>query len=705
MPYSQLLVKEGFYTEDTRSDSAGRWINGDHVRFVTDFPEKIGGWTKLSDTQFDGVCRALITWTSNENWKYTALGTNTKLYIFFDGEFIDITPYQTGSFQSNIFSTNITSNIVLVTIPDHGLNTNDYVFFSNVTPFAGLTINGIYQVNTVVDANNYTILAGSGASSTVNLQGGLLINYYTILDLTNPFTTLIGSSIITVSQTNHGVITGDFITFTNASSVGGITPNGTYNVLSVIDANTYTFDSGVIASSSATGGGIVNYAYQINVGPADTNIGDGWGVLTYGAFDYGTPRPDAGVIFDFPRIWSFDTWGDDLVASPRDSSIYYWVHQNIPITNIATIIPNAPIQTKTIAVWPEARILIAFGCTTIEGEYDPMCIRWSSVNDYTQWLPESSGGPASSTAGEIILSNGNEVIAVAKMRGQMLVATDTDLYAMFSDVENGFAFKSVAEARVIGPNSLIQANGVVYFMGEEQFYVFDGTLHVIKCDVRQAVFENINLDQFYKVFGSLNTAFNEVWWFYPSYESNENDSYVVYNFLKNIWYFGTLERSAFIDIGEVVPNPMATSPDGYLYAHEDGLDDDGSPMVVYLESGDISIAQRNKFVYVKNLIPDLITINKPFQIYVTIRNYPQSPPRVYGPFNINPAIPAVINEEGVIVTPAIPATDIIGTRAKGGQISIKYIQNDPLAMPPQQFLGAEFQVGQIEVQFVPTGVK
>ena len=369
--------------------------------------------------------------------------------------------------------------------------------------------------------------------------------------------------------------------------------------------------------------------------------------------------------------------GDDLVASPRDGSIYYWVHQGLPVTNIATIIPNAPTQTKTIAIWPESRILIAFGCTTVEGTYDPMCIRWSSVEDYTQWLPESSGGPASSTAGEIILSNGNEIIAVAKMRGQMLIATDTDLYAMFSDVENGFGFRSVAEARVIGPNSLIQANGIVYFMGEEQFYVFDGTLRVIKCDVRQAVFDNINLNQFYKVYGALNTAFNEVWWFYPSANSNENDSYVVYNYLKNIWYFGTLNRSAFIDIGETVPYPLATSPDGYLYTHEDGLDADGMPMYLFLESGDMSIAERNKFVYMKNLIPDLVSINKPFQLYLTVRNFPQSPSRLYGPYNITPYVPPVVDEQGVIVTPAVPATDVIGTRAKGGQISIKYVQNDP----------------------------
>ena len=522
--------------------------------------------------------------------------------------------------------------------------------------------------------------------------------------MTNPFTTAIGSSIVTVTQTNHGLSVGTFITFTNASAVGGITPNGTFTVLSVIDMNTYTFDSGTIATSTATGGGTVNYAYQIDAGAVDTSVGLGWGINTYGLNGYGTPRPDRGVIYDYPRIWSLDTWGDDLVASPRDGSIYYWNHQNLPITNIATIIPNAPLQTKTMAVWPEAQILVAFGCTTIEGTYDPMCIRWSSVGDYTQWLPESFGGPASSTAGQIILSNGNEVVAVARMRGQVLIATDTNLYAMFADVENGFAFKSVAESRVIGPNSMVQANGIVYYMGEEQFYVFDGTLRVIKCDVRQAVFENINLNQFYKVCGALNTAFNEVWWFYPSAISDENDSYVVYNYLKNIWYFGTMDRSAFIDIGEVIPNPMATSPDGYLYAQESGLDADNEPMYLYLESGDMTIAERNKFVYVKNLIPDLVAINKPIQIYVTVRDFPQSSPRLFGPYNINPFTPAVLDQQGDVVTPAIAATDVIGTRAKGGQISLKYVQNDP-AFPDMQNLNAQFEIGDIEVQFVPTGVK
>lgn len=705
MPYAHLKIKEGFYTEDTRSDSAGRWIDGNRIRYVTDFPQKIGGWTKLSNFQFEGVCRSMITWTSLENFKYAALGTNSKLYIFFDYEFFDITPYRTGSFQSNIFSTSMSSNVVEVTIVNHGLNTNDYVFFSNVVPFAGITIEGIYKVNTVVDSNNYTIIASTSATSAVTAVGGLFINYYTILDLTNPFSTTLGSSIVTVSQTNNGVEPGDFITYTNFSPVGGINPNGTFTVLTVIDANTFTFDSGQIATSTAgPGGGLGNYAYQINSGAIDTNVGDGYGSLAYGFDAYGTPRDDRGTIFDYPRIWSLDTWGDDLIASPRDGSIYYWFHQGLPVTNIATIIPEAPLQNKVVAVWPESQILVAFGCTTIDGIYDPMCIRWSSVGNPTDWTPETSGGDATSTAGQFILAAGNEVIAVAKMRGQMLIATDTSLYAMYADVENTFAFKALTEISIAGPNAMIEANGVIFIFAEQQFYVFDGTLQIVKCDVRQAVFENLNNKQLFKVFGGLNTAFNECWWFYPSANSIENDSFVIYNFLKGVYSYGKLARTAFIDIGEVVPNPMATSPDSFLYAHEFGLDDDNTPMFIFLESGDVTIDERNKFVYVKNLIPDLITINKPFQIYITVRNYPQSTPRVFGPYTISPGTPAVLDNNGNVVFPAIPATDIIGTRAKGGQISIKYVQNDP-AFPLLCNLNAQFEIGDIEVQFVPTGVK
>lgn len=678
MPYTKLSIREGFYTEDTRVDSSGRWIDGNHIRFVTDIPEKIGGWQKYNSSTFLGICRSIIYWPTFEDNRLYAFGTNLKLYTIFNGSYWDITPYETGGILRNPFTTTMSSAVVNVLQPNHGLVNGDLVLFQNVTPFAGITFsNTVPYAITYVDADNYTITVSSSATSAAT-GGGVLVLYAFYYILTNPFSTTISSSIVNVNQTNHGRLVGDYITFLNSSSVGGINPNGTWIVLAVVDANNYTFDSGTLATSTAgPGGGTVNYLYELNPGSANTDVGYGYGVSTYDSGSYGTPRGNQGVILNYPRIWSLDIWSDDLIASPRDEGIYYWPHAiATPVTTRAALIPNAPAQTKTVAVWPESSIVVAFGCTDTLGNYNPMNVRWSAVGDYNNWaLTDLSNFP-----GEFGLTNGNEIIGVAKMRGQMLIATDTSLYSMYTNGPN-FEFRSLGEARILSPNAIVEVNGVVYMMGDKQFYVYDGTIRVIKCEVRRHVFEDINLQQGFKVFGALNSGYNEVWWFYQSAAGTENDRYVIYNFQKNIWYFGELNRTAFLDTGEVGIYPIAAGSDNYMYNQEVGVDADGVGMDYFLESADMVIDQRNRFVYVKNIIPDLLESNKNIILTFTSRRFPQDPGYISRTYTIT------------------PGTDVIGTRTKGGQVSFSY-QNDPI-----DSLGATFQVGDLEVQYLPTGVK
>lgn len=685
MPYTRLVIKEGFYTEDTRADSAGRWINGDHIRFVTDVPEKIGGWLKLTNQQFLGICRAINTWPTFDNDKYLAFGTNLKLYMLYENIIYDITPYRTGESIDNPFSIAATSTTLSISYPNNGLTTGDLIWFYNTYNVGGAIVNGVYTV-TVINSGLFNITLASPATSTVVLGGGI-VGATVTFQLTNPFSVVMGSNIVTVVSPNNGVLLNDFVYFQNASTVGGLDLNGEWQVSAVIDANTYQFVAGGNATSTvSSGGGTVYYLYEINTGAADESTGYGYGVGTYGFGTYGTPRPIVGPTGSFPRVWTLDNWGDDLVAAPRDGGICYWTAQQGTITNRAVPLPNAPAQVKSIAVWPESQILIAFGATDLTGNYNPMLVWASDEGNPTVWIPD----PVTNTAAFFLITNGQQIMQAVKMRGQILIATDQAIYSMYEDTSSLFSFRMNSSIQVMSPNSMVEANGIVIIFGEEQFFVYDGTLRPIKCDVRQEVFYNFNFTQTWKVYGAHNTAFNEVWWWYPSQNSMENNVYVVYNYQKNIWYYGTMARTAFSDTAEILPNPIATGSDGYLYIHEAGYDADQYPLVAYLESGDTTIAERNRFVYVKNVIPDLLVSNSPVLFSMTVRRFPESPPTFVGNFTINPYVP------GTPTAPPVYGTDVIGTRAKGGQMSIRYDITE---------LGAQFKGGDVELLIIPTGTK
>lgn len=700
MPYSVIDIKEGFYTEDTRSDSPNRWIDGDHMRFVTDVPQKIGGWEQIS-SQFLGICRSMVSWATPDNSQYMGFGTNLKLYTFYQNQIWDITPYRNAGMLINPFTTTITSNIVNVFQPNNGLVNTDLVMFQNVVPFAGITINGIYSIS-VVDANNYHITVSTSATSSTT-GGGNIVGYAWWKTLTNPFSTVLGSNIVKVTQTNHGCQPNDFIYFMNSAVVGGLTLNGAWEIVEVIDANNYTFTANANATSTVNlAGGTVNYLYEVNTGAVDVATGYGYGASTYGTIAYGTAAPNMGVIYDFPRIWSLDIWQDGLIASPRDGGIYYWPYQEDSINTRATMIPNAPAQSKVVAVWPDSPFLIAFGCTNTLGNYDPLTIRWCNEGDFTEWISNSAEGIL---ANQVLLTSGNYIMGIAKMRGQILIATDTTLYSMYTNGQiSVFDFRSVANVKVLSPNAMVEANGVVYIMGDGQFYIYDGTLKVLKCEVRRHVFENLDYSQAFKIYGSINSAFNEIWWFYPV--SEEDDNYVVYNYQKDIWYFGTMDRTAFLDIGAGNGTPQAAGSDGYLYAQEYGFDANNEPMYAFLESGSmtissknsggVSVDSRNNFMYVKNLIPDLLETNTAVTLTASTRRFPDSPPVVYGPYTINPGSPAVLDDNGNIIVPAVYATDVIGTRIKGGQFSFKWEMNAK---------GAIFEVGSLKLLYLPTGTK
>ena len=455
-----------------------------------------------------------------------------------------------------------------------------------------------------------------------------------------------GSSTITVADTAHGAVAGDYVTFSGAASLGGnITAavlNQEYRIDTVVNDNSFTIiakdtsDATVTANSSdsGNGGGSTVGAYQINTG-LDTSVsGTGWGVGTWGREGWGDAAAATGTTAIL-RIWTHDNFGEDLIINVRDAGIFYW-DKTLGLSSRAVALSdrtNADSTTPTIAkqviVSDRDRHIIAFGCDaeTSIGTQDPLLIRFSDQEDPTTWqsLP-------SNTAGDLRIGSGSEIVAAVETRQQILVYTDVSLHAMqFLGPPFTFGINLVSEnTTIMSPLAAIAHDDVVYWMGFEEFYVFSGQVQRIPCTVRSYVFDDFNREQKEKVFAASNSAYSEIWWFYPSSTANEIDRYVVFNYQENAWYYGTLVRTAWVDRG-INDYPVATFTDGRQYFQELGLDDaTSSPAVAinaHIESSQIDLADGEQFAFIRRLIPDITfensTAASPNVVFTTkVRDFP-----------------------------------------------------------------------------------
>jgi hypothetical protein len=455
-----------------------------------------------------------------------------------------------------------------------------------------------------------------------------------------------GSSTITVADTAHGAVAGDYVTFSGAASLGGnITAavlNQEYRIDTVVNDNSFTIiakdtsDATVTANSSdsGNGGGSTVGAYQINTG-LDTSVsGTGWGVGTWGREGWGDAAAATGTTAIL-RIWTHDNFGEDLIINVRDAGIFYW-DKTLGLSSRAVALSdrtNADSTTPTIAkqviVSDRDRHIIAFGCDaeTSIGTQDPLLIRFSDQEDPTTWqsLP-------SNTAGDLRIGSGSEIVAAVETRQQILVYTDVSLHAMqFLGPPFTFGINLVSEnTTIMSPLAAIAHDDVVYWMGFEEFYVFSGQVQRIPCTVRSYVFDDFNREQKEKVFAASNSAYSEIWWFYPSSTANEVDRYVVFNYQENAWYYGTLVRTAWVDRG-INDYPVATFTDGRQYFQELGLDDaTSSPAVAinaHIESSQIDLADGEQFAFIRRLIPDITfensTAASPNVVFTTkVRDFP-----------------------------------------------------------------------------------
>jgi hypothetical protein len=455
----------------------------------------------------------------------------------------------------------------------------------------------------------------------------------------DPFSVTATSKTMTVHDVSNGVIVGDFVTFSGATTFGGLTSdqiNTEFQITGIIDPDNYTVTLSVPAGSTATGGGAaVSAAYQIHVGLDTTVLGLGWGAGTWGHDTWGSDASaGAGVPIEL-RLWSAANFGQDLLANVRNGGIYHWDATNptARMVDITTLVgeSDAPSISTWIAISPEEQHVIAFGTNPLGStDQDPLFVRWSDTESYLDWTPTPTN-----SAGGYRLSIGTQIVSVKHTRQQFVIFTDQAIYTMtWVGFPFVFNFQLVGtQTNIIGPNASTTVNDQVMWMGQEQFYVYDGRISPLPCPISDYIFTDINLTQSYKIFAFTNALYDEVGWLYPSLASSECDRYVIYNYKENAWYYGSLARTAWLDLGGTY-NPLATSPDGYLYAHEFGLDDGStnppSPIYSYIESNPMELTidgPGEHFAFIDRLIPDVAFRNSSatspsVQMILKTRDYP-----------------------------------------------------------------------------------
>ena len=468
---------------------------------------------------------------------------------------------------------------------------------------------------------------GLGTHLKFYVVSGDLFNDVTPIRLTSgagdaTFAATNGSSTITVTENSHGAVVNDFVTFSDAASLGGnviaAVLNQEYQIASVPTTNTFTIvakdTSGATvtanASDTGNGGSSTVAAYQINTGTNAFATGTGWGTAGWGVTAFGSVSSisSAGQL----RLFSQDNFGEDLVFNPRGGGIYYWDESSgtgARGVNISTLAgaSNAPTIALQVMVSDIDQHVIAFGSNPIgSSQIDPLFIRFSDQENAADWTPT-----ATNTAGGVRINSGSQIIGAVQGRQEILVFTDVSLHSMrFVGAPFTFQFQTVStDISMISPNAAVNARGSVYFMDKGGFYVYNGSVQPLPCSVKDYVFSNLNEDQSFKVFAAENNAFSEVIWYYPIGSGDtEITNYVSYNYAENLWSVGTLVRGAWRGAG-TRNKPLATSvitdtDNNYLYSHEVGFDDDGSPMTAYVESGDLEIEEGQRFMMISRVIPD-----------------------------------------------------------------------------------------------------
>jgi hypothetical protein len=641
MPFIKLQFKPGVNRDQTNYSNEGGWFECDKIRFRSGYPEKLGGWQRSAPSDFVGYCRQMLNWITTYSDDMLAMGTNVKVYIEIAGNFYDITPLRdavpvlsTPDTNNCINTTNATRTITVnLGATAHGAQTGDYVVIAGVT--------------------------GSGSPSAI---GGV------------PITEI----------------------------------NGTYEVTRVDNfIFTYTVSTTATSTVSAAGGTAIDLSFQISPGNPITVGGYGWNVGTWGRGDWGTGT--ITPVFLPQRDWWFDNFDNDLVMNIRNGEGYWWVRGTLedpgpalstPAIRLADYAddegfdPDAvPAQIMQLLVSQQDRHLIAFGAvpfgSTDIADFDPLLIRWADQDTPGDWTPTQTN-----TAGDLRISRGSRIVRALPTRQEILVWTDTHLFTLqFLGTTDVFGLQEYADnVSVMSPRAMASAANITYWMGQDKFYAYTGRVETLPCSLRNHVFSNFNINQADQVVCGTNERWNEIWWFYPTEQSDYNDAYVVYNHLERIWYYGTIDRTAWLDTAlrnypQATNTPGGTNA-GALYIHEFGVNDDALPMESYIQSSDFDIEDGDQFMLTRRILPDInfsgsVGDNPEVTLQIRPRNFPGSS------FSGDAA-----DTQRVIETSVNQYTDQIFIRARARQMALK-IQSDTL--------GVNWQLGAPRLDARPDG--
>jgi hypothetical protein len=779
----KLQFRAGLNREGTDYSNEGGWYDGDKIRFRSGFPEKIGGWAQLSGAQFQGVCRDLWVWLDGDlgaGATYIGVGTNLKYYIYFGGDFNNITPIVHTSILSGPFSTSYAS------LSNSLSTTGTTLSLTNASSFP--TIGGVVLLNS--EQILYTGINGNNLT-------GLVRGYNGTTAANHALGTPVGALTVSVLDASYSPSKGDFVDIVSASTVGGISISGNYQIQSIISATTYTIVATTAATSAATGGGATTIQYEYPVGLAVFSPGLGWGAGPWNAgsasdpwaHGWGTPYNASSSLGEQIRLWSSDNFGANLVLAPRGGPIYYWqddltiavrAQSLIDLANAATSLtdsctflsgvtsitvtsPNsqfiypymritgagipantmvspsyvtgsttvpivdattlaattttapssgtyafsyagdfAPVATYQVIASSIQEFVIAFGSNNYvpndpATDFNPLLVRWSDQANPYQWVPQITN-----QSGEYQLTNGSYIMAAQTTRQEILVWTDSCLYSMqYVGSPYVWGFQIIMDnISVMSPNSMITCNNVTFWMGRDRFYMYSGRVEVLPCALRQYIFADINLDQAYQVVCGTNNAFNEVWWFYVSIsgEGTTIDRYVVYNYLDRVWYYGTINRSAWIQSG-TQPYPIAADYNGRLLYHENGNDDNSTstalPINAYVQSSDFDIGDGHNFGFVWRILPDVnfngSSVNQP-SVTMTVKPR-QNSGTPYGPAD-NPTVASSQNYSRIPQYTVQQFDGQVYTRLRGRQMSFRIESTD---------IGVAWQLGSPRIDIRPDG--
>jgi hypothetical protein len=597
----KIDFRPGIMRENTDYANTGGWYDADKVRFRAGHPEKIGGWEAVTREPFLGSCRALHQWSSIEFDRYISLGTDMKLYILWGNVYYDITPIRltVPALPANPFTTWQVPDILKVNVPNHGMTLpGDFVTFSNVTTNVGppppapppptITpdmLNREFQVQTIIDIDNFTIQVAGAAFTATGVSGG-------------------GPAVQAVFQIPTGLNDAVVGTGWGIPPWGGDVP-------------------GILPPADKTGWGISFDPRLLNPVGYDVNQIRLWDMDNFG-------EDLVSNIRHGPIYYWHQAQGVNMPALP--------LNQEVTVGGI-TFTPNeVPATADQIIVSPNDRHLIAFGCEDVaQVVADPLLVRWSSEEDAYDWEPRRDN-----SAGGQRLSAGSYIINGLRTRQEILIWTDLALWSMkYIGTPYIFGFDVIAEGlSIIGPNAAINAGNMLFWMDRGIFYSYTGQVQELPCTIKDYVFSNFNYIQQYKVCAGHNHSFSEVIWFYPTADSDEVNRYVIYNYVDQTWSIGALERTAWLDMGRSSYPIAASAIQHLLYYHELGDDDDGNPMPAYVESSDLDANGGDHFLFLGRMLPDVAfrgsSATQTVGITVLKRNGALGPKEVASRFMVTP---------------------------------------------------------------------